>query len=71
MPRPHNVLIPSILVGINMNFAPDVDVNVNPKNPVIGNMGRSYSTDEKIVEKHAASVVNAHRKNNVLTVFSL
>lgn len=55
-------------LGFNMNFAPDVDVNVNPENPVIGNMGRSYSSNEKIVGKHASAVVKAHRKNNVMTV---
>ncbi|MEQ6121678.1 glycoside hydrolase family 3 N-terminal domain-containing protein [Reichenbachiella sp. MALMAid0571] len=55
-------------LGININLAPNVDVNVNPKNPVIGGMGRSYSSDEKIVAKHAAQVIRTHHENGVLTV---
>ncbi|KTC84918.1 glycoside hydrolase family 3 protein [Legionella brunensis] len=30
-------------VGLNLDFAPDVDVNVNPDNPIIGMLGRSFS----------------------------
>lgn len=33
--------------GINMNFAPVIDVDSNPKNPVIGS--RSFSIDPKVV----------------------
>ncbi|CEK09151.1 glycoside hydrolase family 3 protein [Legionella hackeliae] len=29
--------------GFNLDFAPDVDVNVNPDNPIIGMLGRSFS----------------------------
>ena len=36
-------------VGINVDFAPDVDVNVNPLNPVINI--RSFSDDPKLVAK--------------------
>lgn len=55
-------------LGINVNYAPDVDVAVNPKNPVIAGIQRSYSDDEKIVSKHASQVVKTHRKNNIITV---
>lgn len=34
-------------MGIHVNFAPDIDVNSNPKNPVIGT--RSYGDDPKMV----------------------
>src|SRR5699024_4252653 len=34
-------------LGINVNFAPSVDINNNPKNPVIGL--RSFSSDPEIV----------------------
>lgn len=37
------------LVGIHINFAPTVDVNINPRNPVIGS--RSFGNDPKIVAK--------------------
>ncbi len=36
-------------VGINLNFAPDVDVTVNPQNPVIN--VRAFSDDSKLVAK--------------------
>ncbi|MGH8881727.1 MAG: glycoside hydrolase family 3 N-terminal domain-containing protein, partial [Stackebrandtia sp.] len=42
-------------VGINQNFAPSGDVNVNPENPVIG--VRSYSSDPKLVAKFTSSQV--------------
>jgi len=34
-------------LGINTNFAPVVDVNVNPDNPVIGGIERSFSNNTK------------------------
>ncbi|MDP4681167.1 MAG: glycoside hydrolase family 3 protein [Cyclobacteriaceae bacterium] len=55
-------------LGINLNLAPNVDVNVNPNNPVIGGVQRSYSPNEITVAKHAAEVVKAHRENDVLTI---
>lgn len=55
-------------LGINMNFAPDIDVNINPENPVIGKMGRSFSADPMIVAKHASLVVDAHDLFGVATV---
>lgn len=53
--------------GINVNFAPDIDVAINPDNPVIAKLGRSYSDDPRVVANHAQTVVDVHRKNNVLT----
>ncbi len=40
-----------ISLGINWNFAPSVDVNTNPKNPVIGD--RSFGSDPKKVARLA------------------
>ncbi len=54
--------------GFNVNYAPDVDVAINPDNPVIAKLGRSYSDDPKIVASQAQTVIDAHRQNNVLTV---
>ena len=55
-------------LGINVNYAPDVDVAINPKNPVIAGIGRSFSADPNKVTAHAKAVIQAHRQNNVLTV---
>ena len=34
-------------IGFNMNLGPVVDLNVNPRNPVVGAVGRSFSQDPK------------------------
>lgn len=38
--------------GINLNFAPCLDVDVNPRSPAIGDKDRSFSADPKIVAAH-------------------
>lgn len=40
-------------MGINLNFAPCVDVNVNPDCPIIGKLERSFSGDETEVARYA------------------
>ncbi|MBV6641842.1 MAG: glycoside hydrolase family 3 protein [Cyclobacteriaceae bacterium] len=55
-------------LGFNMNFAPCVDVNVNPNNPVIGKLGRSYSGSEKVVAKHAQIVISSYNSQGVIPV---
>lgn len=54
-------------LGINVNFAPCVDVAVNPDNPVIVKYERSYSANEDSVALFAKEVVKAHRKYGVVT----
>lgn len=53
--------------GFDINFAPVVDLDVNPANPVIGGLERSFSADPDVVTRHAAEVVKAHRECGVLT----
>jgi beta-N-acetylhexosaminidase len=53
--------------GFNLNFAPVVDLDVNPANPVIGGIERSFSADPAIVVKHAVEVIRAYRAAGVLT----
>ena len=40
-------------VGINLNFAPVVDLNVNPTNPAIGALDRAFSADPAVVARDA------------------
>lgn len=54
-------------LGINLNFAPVVDVNVNPKSPAIGAVERSFSADPQIVSDNARIVINSHHQKNILT----
>lgn len=51
--------------GINLNFAPVVDMNVNPANPVIGRLGRSFSANSSTVASHSLEVIKAHREQGV------
>jgi len=53
-------------LGINFNFAPVVDLNTNPNNPVIGKWERSFSADPQIVTKHARKFIKAHHAHGVL-----
>ena len=48
-------------MGINTNFAPDADVNVNALNPVIGT--RSFSSDPTLVASMVAAQVNGYQKD--------
>jgi beta-N-acetylhexosaminidase len=43
--------------GINLNFAPVVDVNVNPDSPAIGALERSFSSDPAEVSAHAEAMI--------------
>ena len=51
--------------GFNLNFAPLVDLNVNPANPIIGRYQRSFSADPATVTRHAQAVIEAQRQRGV------
>lgn len=53
--------------GFNINFSPVVDLNINPENPVIGGLERSFSEDPAIVTRQAIEVIKAHRARGILT----
>ena len=55
-------------LGINMNFAPDVDLNVNPNNPVIGKLDRSFSANSDVVMRQARLFVDAFHRQGVIAV---
>ena len=52
--------------GVNLNLAPVVDVNVNPRNPVIGAYERSFSADPETVTTQADAFIRAHHDHGVL-----
>lgn len=54
-------------LGINVNFAPVVDLASNPDNPIIARYGRAFSANEDSVSLLAREFIKAHRKYNVLT----
>jgi len=51
--------------GINVNFAPVVDVNVNPDCPVIGKLERSFSTNPDSVAFHAEIFIHELTKQGI------
>ncbi|WP_250253624.1 glycoside hydrolase family 3 N-terminal domain-containing protein [Chryseobacterium sp. Marseille-Q3244] len=51
-------------MGINWDFAPVVDVNTNPNNPIIGN--RSFGSEVDNVINSALSYSNGLQDNNIL-----
>lgn len=54
-------------LGININFAPVVDLAINRDNPIIAKVGRSFSANEDSVIMMAKEVIKIHRKYGVLT----
>ncbi len=55
--------------GINLNFAPVVDLNINPECPVIGKLGRSFSADPDLVTKMASVFYEKQQQAGVLTTY--
>jgi beta-N-acetylhexosaminidase len=50
-------------MGLNQNFAPDADVNVDPANPVIG--VRSFSSDPELVGRFTTAQVTGYQAGGV------
>jgi len=50
----------------NLNFAPCVDVNINPLNPILGGLGRCFSANEAIVAHQAWEFVQAFHQQGIL-----
>lgn len=46
-------------VGITLNLAPVVDLNINPNNPIIGGLDRSFGADPSAVTAHARAFIEA------------
>lgn len=53
--------------GINLNFAPCVDVNVNPSCPIIGKLERSFSKDPATVSDMASLWIAAQSRHGVVS----
>lgn len=54
-------------LGINTNLAPVVDVNINPKNPVIGGIERSFSQDPTVVSRQARIYIETLHDYGIIT----
>ncbi|MCH6569364.1 MAG: glycoside hydrolase family 3 [Acidobacteria bacterium] len=54
-------------LGINLNFAPVLDLAVNPDNPIIAALERSYGADPDRVERHARWTIEEFHRAGVLS----
>jgi beta-N-acetylhexosaminidase len=55
-------------IGVTLNYAPVVDLNVNPDNPAIGKLDRSFSAGVNVVVENASEEIEVHRAAGVKTV---
>ncbi|EDM43086.1 b-glycosidase, glycoside hydrolase family 3 protein [unidentified eubacterium SCB49] len=51
-------------MGMHINFAPVVDINTNPKNPIIGN--RSFGEDKENVSEKATAFMKGMQRAGIL-----
>ena len=52
-------------LGVHINFAPVLDINTNPKNPIIGN--RSFGEDKLNVTQKASALMKGMQDAGILT----
>lgn len=55
-------------LGMNVNFAPVVDLASNPDNPIIARYERAFSDNEEWVAQLAAEYIKTHRKLGIISV---
>lgn len=53
-------------LGFNVNFAPVVDLAVNPDSPAIAKLERSFSADPDVVIRHATAYIEGLHTHRVL-----
>ena len=51
-------------LGVHINFAPDIDININPQNPIIGN--RSFGEDRENVAQKGIAFMKGMESAGVL-----
>lgn len=56
------------MIGINVDFAPDLDVAINPLSPVIAKVGRAFSGDETIVSDKAFAFAQGLKTSGLIAV---
>ena len=55
-------------LGINLNYAPVLDMAMNPDNTVVVRSERTFGSDPELVAKHASLVIQAHHEYGVKTI---
>lgn len=54
----------SLAMGVNFNYSPVVDINNNPKNPVIGT--HSFGEQSDLVSRMGAAVIKGYQKHGMI-----
>jgi beta-N-acetylhexosaminidase len=54
-------------LGFNLNFGPVVDLRLNPRNPIIARMNRSFGDDPAMVADYARVFIDAHHGEGLAT----
>lgn len=54
-------------LGFNLNFAPVVDLKLNPENPIIARYERSFSPDPEIVTLQAAAFIKGLNSTGIIS----
>ncbi|MCU6709141.1 hypothetical protein M6D81_10500 [Paenibacillus sp. J5C_2022] len=54
----------SLAIGVNFNYSPVVDVNNNPKNPVIGT--HSFGADKQLVSRLGNAVIRGYQEHGMI-----
>ncbi|ADV50389.1 Beta-N-acetylhexosaminidase [Cellulophaga algicola DSM 14237] len=52
-------------LGVHINFAPDIDINTNPKNPIIGN--RSFGENRENVTRNGIAFMKGMESEQILS----
>lgn len=52
-------------LGVHINFAPDVDINTDPRNPIIGN--RSFGEQRDVVSEKGVAIMEGMHQAGILT----
>ncbi|MEQ8523189.1 glycoside hydrolase family 3 protein [Gracilimonas sp.] len=67
--RSHSLHIAETLAkaGINLNFAPVLDLSSNPKSSIIAKRERSFGKSREKVTRHARAYIEGHLQANILT----
>jgi len=55
--------------GFNLNFAPVVDLSINPENPIITKLDRSFSSDPYRVSNYARLFAQAQKEQGIISVY--
>ncbi|MFX0558397.1 glycoside hydrolase family 3 N-terminal domain-containing protein [Maribacter sp. CXY002] len=61
----HRIGLHAKRLGVHINFAPDIDINTNPKNPIIGN--RSFGENREVVAEKGLAFMKGMESAGVLS----